>query len=232
MAEAQLTRASSGGGSCLFAGMTLDEYSSLIENAMSVVASSGSSLFIENTVFNPPKSGQYEVIMIGGGGGGGGHGSGVTTYAYEGHTGYGAAGGSGYLTAQNVTLTKGEYVNIIIGDGGSAGWNSFGWTSYGWRNGGSGGTGGTTFLGNYLSANGGGGGGGGGAYRDDSKTTAITHGVAGKGFFEGTTSNASVEGIGGNGIIPPYNMNTASGWGKGGNISTAGVKGCIWISWS
>ena len=119
----------------------------------------GSSLFTENTTFTVPKNGQYEVIMIGGGGGGGGHAS-SRSFLSDQYSAYGAGGGSGYLTWQNVNLTRNEYVNIIIGDGGNAGWNDIRQSSAGWVNAGDGGTGGTTFLGDYLSANGGTGGGG------------------------------------------------------------------------
>lgn len=107
-------------------------------------------LFIENTTFVVPVTGNYKLELHGGGGGRGGD------YYFESGAMYdgGAGGGSGQIY-NNIQLTKNQSVSITIGNGGAQGTN--GSSRYD-RPATNGSQGGTTTFGSYSIAGGYGGG--------------------------------------------------------------------------
>lgn len=95
----------------------------------------------------------YNTVEIVGGGGGGG--SGVKWFAASGIY-YGSAGaGGGYVKVDGLVLKPGDYINVTVGAGGTAGIASGKPSPYGNEEGDWGGTGGTTIFGNYMQATGG-----------------------------------------------------------------------------
>lgn len=246
MAEAQLTRASSGGGSCLFSGITLDEYNALIEDRVQIAITTGgngSMLFTSNGYFEAPKTGTYQVICFGGGGGGGNS----LVDSYWGYTWFGGGGGSGYLNSASVNLNKGDIVQVTVGDGGIRYSGSLDNKSVRSN------SGGTSSFGSYVSAPGGQGGQCGSWYG----YTNIT-GAGGAGYKSGVSGHSSpinmymvsdvsslTKSVGGAGIYPPDKLDGSSNaYGYGGNGSMLlynngamtgaqnGKSGCVWVGWS
>ena len=67
-------------------------------------------LITTSTTWTVPKTGQYQIDIVGGGGGGGG-GVGSSTG--------GGGGGSGYVASKMLTLTQGDTYPIVIGIAGN-----------------------------------------------------------------------------------------------------------------
>lgn len=173
-----------------------------------------------------------------GGGGGGGNGPGVTW-----SSGGGASGGfcSGYAT-----VTPGQVIPIIIGQGGAGGAAG---------NGLSGSTGGTTSFGSFMSATGGGGGVGGTSTSSGGfpglGTGASILNLYGANGGDGNNGSAIVQGgpggasaFGGGGRTSTLTSNVANGlapgsggggiWGTTSSGQTGGVgaDGGLYVAWS
>lgn len=233
MGEAIIGRASSGGSGCLFSGMTLDQYNSLIEDKVQIAISqnsAGQSIYrVAGTYqFTVPKTGVYDVICIGGGGGGGDQDTSWTGSWFN-----GGGGAAGYTNSGMINLNKGDIISLTVGKGGNL------------REGGEQGltlaeSGGTTSFGSYLSANGGGG--GAPSYMAYSKSWSWTNGYGS--LNGGKKANGY---IGANGWEVPSLQNGP--YGKGGNGGGGyynsssgdmenyvyvenGANGCVYISWT
>lgn len=199
----------------------------------------------ENTTFTFNKTGNWVVTVIGGGGGGGGTATNFRgtdrgredssddwTYGSFGYASGGGAG-SGYINSITQIFNKGDQYEITIGDGGTGGLGS---NQNGF-------TGGSSFFGNLLSAEGGTGGGH-HRTRSDYKDGYIPWpwgGAGGNGYINGTNgdngwsfsgeneyhdgnirANLNIDFLGGNGgklYVLDMQTNNETGYqcGSGGN---------------
>ena len=216
MGEALITRAGSGiddnylNNRLSIVNDYINSKFNIMNNSINNIAgSNGNTLFTSNGMFNPPKTGNYAVIAIGGGGGGGGSHSYTTmqgsSYSYK-----GGGGASGFINQKTVYLQKGIIVQINIGIGGNAGIGGYSESDYGTN----GNTGGTTTFGSYLSANGGGGG---------------IRAMHGNGFASSYGAFPGSENVGGHGINPPDLSSGIQGAGGSGEMN--GWNGCVWVAW-
>ena len=166
--------------------------------------------FTSNINFAFIKDRHCDVSLVGGGGGGGG----AMTGAGAPSGVYGGGGGAGYLSQKNNELFNGggEVYSLIIGSGGSGGYNvAFPGP------GGSGGSGGTTYISNKFSASGGSGGGGG--YQRWSSEGWSYGFTGGSGGLGSGISTGAFDGWSGTwSIVPAGNstVNFAGGGGGGG----------------
>ena len=219
MAEAVISRAGGSGGGCLFSGMSMDQYNSLVKDQLMAAISNskaGVSVFTSNTTFVANFTGKYNIFCVGGGGG----------------------GGSGYTNFIQISLNKGQEVSVIVGAGGIQGdrnvESALG-VSSGWK-GGYGNTGGTSSFGSYISANGGDGGGGGGG-----KGYTQLPGKGGSGQNDGflgfinlngkTSDNDITVGNGAGGMGTGTSEGTTGSYGHGGSCGSNGNSGVVVVSW-
>ncbi len=151
-------------------------------------------------------NGTYEIGVVGGGGGGGGSSAGAS---YSG----GGGGGSGAAATEVATLSAGEIISFVIGNGGTAG-------ASGGSNGGTGGTSSASGTGASVAAAGGSGGGG------TTGTGGANGGVAGAGR---TILAAGIIGCGGPSgnvsVSPLPTTNIGSGGGGGGSAAATTTGG-------
>lgn len=242
MGEAQLSRASSGGGKCLFENMSLSEYNALLEDKVILaMAESGGRIevFTANGTFTANATRYYTVYVVGGGGGGGGEG-GMSSWAGT-WTAPGGGGGSGYSNTIQIKLNKNQQVSYTVGVGGSAGARNVNRSSgYGCLSaGGTGGTGGTSSFGSYISAPGGSGGIGGSRTASDAYYPHPGSGgqgqnvgaVGGVPYWNGSTINCTY-GNGAGGMGSGANEGTSGSYGHGGSSGANGFNGVIVVSWS
>ena len=218
MAEAVISRAGGSGGGCLFSGMSMDQYNSLVKDQLMAAISNskaGVSVFTSNTTFVANFTGKYNIFCVGGGG-----------------------GGSGYTNFIQISLNKGQEVSVIVGAGGIQGdrnvESALG-VSSGWK-GGYGNTGGTSSFGSYISANGGDGGGGGGG-----KGYTQLPGKGGSGQNDGflgfinlngkTSDNDITVGNGAGGMGTGTSEGTTGSYGHGGSCGSNGNSGVVVVSW-
>lgn len=239
MAEAVISRAGGSGGGCLFSGMSMDQYNSLVKDQLMAAISNskaGVSVFTSNTTFVANFTGKYNIFCVGGGGGGGG--TGGMAYRSNNYTASGGGGGSGYTNFIQISLNKGQEVSVIVGAGGIQGdrnvESALG-VSSGWK-GGYGNTGGTSSFGSYISANGGDGGGGGGG-----KGYTQLPGKGGSGQNDGflgfinlngkTSDNDITVGNGAGGMGTGTSEGTTGSYGHGGSCGSNGNSGVVVVSW-
>lgn len=159
--------------------------------------------------------GVYSVSMVAvGAGGGGGGGAAATAYNYGGG---GSGGGGGLSYVNNVAVTPGEALTIVVGAPGSGG--SQGGERYKGLTGGTGGASqilrGATVLGQAFGGTGGSGGG----------LAQYGGGVGGSGGAGGPAAGAPGGGRGGNGSAGSGNGQGAGGGGAGGYAGSGGLGG-------
>lgn len=180
----------------------------------------GAIAYYNNGQFVVPKTGTYHVEAVGGGKGG----SGGWTYASTfGKTSVGG-GTRGYYNQIYINLNKGDIININIGTGGNHGDVSYN----GYSQIANGNNGGTTFVGNFLSAFGGNG---------DTYATLIRNEINSAWSYYENYIDPGYD-------IPrdynngAYGRGGSTGWGGSSASSTLhhivggdGTSGMVYISW-